>query len=61
MLSNTYSKQQAPIKMAIRTPKLWFARMRHQLRHRFGKRIIKELDWLSKSARRLSRFCAKIA
>ena len=23
--------------------------MRHQLRHGFGKRIIKELDWLSKS------------
>lgn len=26
-----------------------FARMRHQLRHGFDKRIIKELDWLSKS------------
>ena len=32
-----------------RTPQQWFARMRHQLRHGFGKRIIKELDWLSKS------------
>lgn len=32
-----------------RTPQMWFARMRHQLRHGFGKRIIKELDWLSKS------------
>ncbi len=32
-----------------RTPEQWFARMRHQLRHGFGKRIIKELDWLSKS------------
>lgn len=31
-----------------RTPQMWFARMRHQLRHGFGKRIIKELDWLSK-------------
>jgi len=29
--------------------------MRHQLRHRFGKRIIKELDWLSKSKTRLLR------
>jgi len=27
---------------------IWFARMRHQLRHGFGKRIIKELDWLSR-------------
>ena len=33
----------------VRTPQQWFARMRHQLRHGFGKRIIKELDWLSKS------------
>jgi hypothetical protein len=32
-----------------RTPQMWFKRMRHQLRHGFGKRIIKELDWLSKS------------
>lgn len=32
-----------------RTPQMWFTRMRHQLRHGFGKRIIKELDWLSKS------------
>lgn len=32
-----------------RTPQMWFARMRHQLRHGFGKHIIKELDWLSKS------------
>lgn len=32
-----------------RTPQMWFARMRHQLRHGFGQRIIKELDWLSKS------------
>jgi len=31
------------------TQQQWFARMRHQLRHGFGKRIIKELDWLSKS------------
>lgn len=32
-----------------RTPQMWFVRMRHQLRHGFGKRIIRELDWLSKS------------
>jgi hypothetical protein len=32
-----------------RTPQMWFDRMRHQLRHGFAKRIIKELDWLSKS------------
>jgi len=32
-----------------RTPQQWFVRMRHQLRHGWGKRIIKELDWLSKS------------
>jgi hypothetical protein len=32
-----------------RTPQQWFARMRHQLRHGWGKRIIKELDWLNKS------------
>lgn len=32
-----------------RTQQQWFARMRHQLRLGFGKRIIKELDWLSKS------------
>lgn len=32
-----------------RTQQQWFERMRHQLRHGFGKRIIKELDWLSKS------------
>lgn len=32
-----------------RTPQIWFTRMRHQLRHGFGKHIIKELDWLSKS------------
>jgi hypothetical protein len=30
-----------------RTPQMWFARMRHQLRHGFGKRIIKELDRLT--------------
>ncbi len=35
-----------------RTPQMWFDRMRHQLRHGFGKRIIKELDWLSKSKNR---------
>jgi hypothetical protein len=34
---------------SARTPQMWFDRMRHQLRHGFGKRIIKELDWLSKS------------
>ncbi len=33
----------------VRTSQQWFARMRHQLRHGFGKRIVKELDWLSKS------------
>jgi hypothetical protein len=32
-----------------RTPQMWFTRMCHQLRHGFGKHIIKELDWLSKS------------
>lgn len=32
-----------------RTPQMWFERMRHQLRHGFGKRIIKELNWLVKS------------
>lgn len=32
-----------------RTPQMWFDRMCHQLRHGWGKRIIKELDWLSKS------------
>lgn len=32
-----------------RTPQMWFARMRHQLRHGFSKHIIKELNWLSKS------------
>jgi hypothetical protein len=32
-----------------RTPQQWFARMRHQLRHGWGKRIIKELDWLSRA------------
>lgn len=32
-----------------RTPQQWFARMRHQLRHGWGKNIIRELDWLSKS------------
>lgn len=32
-----------------RTPQMWFTRMRHQLRHGFGKRIIKELNWLAKS------------
>ncbi len=31
------------------TPQQWFAQMRHQLRHGSGKRIIKELDWLSKA------------
>ena len=33
----------------VRTQQQWFARMRHQLRLGFGKRIIKELGWLSKS------------
>lgn len=33
-----------------RTPQMWFERMRHQLRHGFVRRIIKELDWLSKQA-----------
>ncbi len=32
-----------------RTPQQWFASLRHRLRHGFGKGIIKELDWLSKS------------
>jgi len=32
-----------------RPSQMWFERMRHQLRHGFAKRIIKELDWLSKS------------
>jgi hypothetical protein len=32
-----------------RTPQMWFRRMRHQLRHGFSKRIIKELNWLAKS------------
>jgi hypothetical protein len=32
-----------------RTPQMWFRRMRHQLRHGFGKRIIKQLNWLAKS------------
>lgn len=32
-----------------RTPQMWFERMRHQLRYGFGKRIIKELNWLVKS------------
>lgn len=31
-----------------RTPRMWFERLRHQLRHGFAHRIIKELDWLSK-------------
>jgi hypothetical protein len=30
-----------------RTPQMWFARMRHQLRHGFGQRIIKELNRLT--------------
>jgi len=30
-----------------RTPKMWFARMRHQLRHGYVHRILKELRWLS--------------
>ncbi len=33
----------------VRMPQMWFERMRHQLRHGFGKRIIKELNWLVKS------------
>lgn len=33
----------------VRTPQQWFAAMCHRLRHGFGKGIIKELDWLSKS------------
>ena len=32
-----------------RTPQQWFTGLRHRLRHGFGKGIIKELDWLSKS------------
>lgn len=32
---------------SARTPQMWFDRMRHQLRHGFGKRIIKELDRLT--------------
>jgi S-adenosylmethionine/arginine decarboxylase-like enzyme len=28
---------------------MWFERMRHQLRHGFSQRIIKELNWLVKS------------
>jgi hypothetical protein len=32
-----------------RTPQMWFRRMRYQLRHGFGKRIIKELNWLALS------------
>jgi len=32
-----------------RTPRMWFRRLRHQLRHGFGKRIIKELNWLARS------------
>lgn len=31
-----------------RTPQMWFKRMRHQLRHGWGHKIIAELDWLSK-------------
>ena len=32
-----------------RTPQQWFASLLHRLRHGFGKGIIKELGWLSKS------------
>lgn len=32
-----------------RTPQQWFERMRHQLRYGRGKKIIQELNWLSKS------------
>jgi hypothetical protein len=32
-----------------RTPQQWFERMRHQLRYRRGKKIIQQLNWLSKS------------
>lgn len=32
-----------------RTSQQWFVSLRHRLRHGFGKGIIKELDWLSKS------------
>ena len=32
-----------------RTPQQWFTGLRHRLRHGFGRGIIKELDWLSKS------------
>lgn len=32
-----------------RTPQQWFEQLRHRLRHGFGKGIIQELDWLSKS------------
>ena len=34
-----------------RTPQMWFARMRHQLRHGYVQRILKELQWLLKSPR----------
>ncbi len=32
----------------LRTPQMWFERMRSQLRHGFAHRIIDELNWLSK-------------
>jgi hypothetical protein len=34
-----------------RTPQKWFASLRHRLRYGFGKGIIKEFNWLSKSKR----------
>lgn len=34
----------------LRTPQMWFERMRSQLRHGFAHRIIDELNWLSKRA-----------
>jgi hypothetical protein len=30
-----------------RSPQQWFERMRHQLRHGYGHRVLKELKWLS--------------
>ena len=33
----------------VRTPQQWFKQLRHRLRYGFGKGIIKEFDWLSKS------------
>ena len=33
-----------------RTPQMWFERLRHQLRHGYVHRILKELRWLSRSS-----------